>query len=304
MKRWLPTSLGMVVIALLGLWINLWAGQPPADKAAAPTQAALETLAKAFNAGDAKGVAACFTADAEMIDDEGQGVMGRAALEKVFADFFTKNPGAKLHVQPETPRQVAPTLIMEDGTSTVTLADGKTQTVRRYAMAYVKQDGGWLLASLREFPTAEDDGHAAESIKELDWLIGDWVDESPSAVVMATARWSDDHKTIIRDFTIRVQGKDAMNGTQRISVEPLTGQIKGWAFDSNGGHGESTWVKNGDEWIIKAQGVNSDGEPSSATHILKPLGKDRVVWKTVHRVSGNRMEPDLETTLVRRPASK
>ena len=303
MKRWLPTSLGIVIVTLLGLWMNVWASQNPVAQPEPPTQKTLDALAKAFNAGDAKGVAACFTAEAEMIDDEGQGVMGRAELEKLFADFFTKNPGAKLHIQPETPRQVAPTLIMEDGTSTVTLADGKTQTVRRYAMAFVKQGDGWQLASLREFPTADDDHQAAESIKELDWLIGDWVDESPSAVVIVSARWSDDRKTILRDFTIRVQGKDAMTGTQRISVEPLTGQIKGWAFDSNGGHGESTWVKHGDEWIIKAQGVNSDGEPSSATHLLKPLGKDRVVWKTVHRISGTRVEPDLETTLVRRPSS-
>ncbi|HMP61282.1 MAG TPA: SgcJ/EcaC family oxidoreductase [Gemmatales bacterium] len=303
MKRWLPTSLGLAVLVALGMWINLWAGQPPAAAPDAPTQRTLEALVKAFNAADAKGVGACFTAGAEMIDDEGNGVMGREAIEKLFADFFAKSPGAKLHIQPETPRQVAPTLVMEDGTSTVTLPDAKMETVRRYAMAFVKQGDGWLLASLREFPSS-DDTHVFDALKELEWLVGDWIDESPAAVVMVSSRWTDDRRAIVRDFSIRIQGRDAMNGTQRITVDPLTGQIKGWAFDSAGGHGESTWVKNGDEWIIKTQGVSSDGEASSATHMLKPLGADRVQWKTVHRISGNRVESDLETILVRRPPAQ
>lgn len=118
--------------------------------------------------------------------------------------------------------------------------------------------------------------------------------------MVVSARWADDRRAIIRDFSIRVSGKEVGPGVQRIAVDPLTGQIKGWAFDGSGGYGESIWVQRGDEWLVKTQGVTSDGELSSATHILKLLSPDRVLWRTVHRVVGNRVEPDLETTLVRR----
>lgn len=299
-KSWLPVAIVSAALVVCGVGLHLWAGQAGDETANPPTQKTLETLVNAFNNGQAAAVAACFAPEAEMIDEEGQGVMGRAAIEKVFADFLSKNPGAKMHLQPEPPRRVAPSLIMEDGTSTVTLADGSTQTARRYAAAFVKVGDQWLIASLREYPTAEEDV-AAVTLKELEWLVGEWVDEGPEALVVISARWADDRRAIIRDFSIRVSGKEIGPGMQRIAIDPLTGQIRGWAFDGAGGHGESVWVKHGDEWLVKTQGVTSEGEPSSATHILKLLSPDRVLWRTVHRVVGNRVEPDLETTLVRRP---
>lgn len=108
MKHRLPIAVLCAALVVCGIGLHLWAGQAGEQTATPPTQETLEAIVKAFNDGQAAGVAGCFAPDAEMIDDEGQGVLGRAAIEKVFGDFLSKNPGAKMHIQPEPPRRVAP----------------------------------------------------------------------------------------------------------------------------------------------------------------------------------------------------
>ena len=93
-----------------------------------------------------------------------------------------------------------------------------------------------------------------ERLKELEWLVGEWLDESSDSIVHATCRWSDDKNFLLRDFVIHVQGKPVMNVTQRIGWDPLTKQIKSWVFDSDGGYGDALWTRNGNQWIIKSTG--------------------------------------------------
>ena len=84
-----------------------------------------------------------------------------------------------------------------------------------------------------------------ERLKELAWLVGDWVDENSDSVVHVTCRWSDDKNFLLRDFVIHVQGKPVMNVNQRIGWDPVTKQIKSWVFDSEGGYGDALWARNG-----------------------------------------------------------
>jgi uncharacterized protein (TIGR02246 family) len=300
----------LFVVALGLLVAGVWFGRGIVDgavqeKAANEEEKAIrrsmEEFVNAFNVGDAKALGGAFTVDAEYVDDEGNGVRTRAAITKLFEEFLTKNKGAKLQLTLDGLRLVAPNVALEDGESVVTVPDKGTQSARRYAMTLVKQDGKWLLGSVREFPETDLSGSDQERLKELEWMIGDWIDEGGDAVVLTSARWSEDKRYLLRDFTVKVQGKDAMKGTQRIGVDPLTGQIRAWVFDTAGGHGEAAWFKNGEGWLVKATGVSSDGDPSSATYVLTPQGKDRIQMKAMHRVVGETVEPDLEVTLVRKP---
>ena len=100
------------------------------------------------------------------------------------------------------------------------------------------------------------------------------------------------------------QGKELLTGTQRITVDPLTGTVKGWSFDSAGGYGESTWTKNGDSWLVRGTGVTSDGDVAAATYLIKPLAKDRIELKTMHKVVGDTVEADSTAILVRKPDLK
>jgi uncharacterized protein (TIGR02246 family) len=300
----------LVLVCLIGAaWYGtaLIGGQAAQSAGAAEEEKAIratvEQYVNAFNTADAKALAGALAPEAEFVDDEGNAVRGRAEIEKVFAKFLEDNKSAKLQVTMGDVRLVAPNVALEDGESVVTVPDKQEQSARRYSMVFVKQDNKWLLASIREFPDAGDEPvDAQEVLKDLDWLVGEWLDESGESVLETACRWSDDKKHLVRHFAVKVQGKDAVKGTQRIGVDPLTGTIKGWVFDSDGGYGESSWFKNGGgEWLIKATGVSSEGEPGSATYLMKPLDKDKVSLKAMHRVTGDQVEPDIELTMVRKP---
>ena len=92
-----------------------------------------------------------------------------------------------------------------------------------------------------------------------------------------------------------------MKVSQRIGWDPLRKQFKAWAFDSEGGYGESNWTPTETGWLIKATSVNSDGTTASATNHIEPTGLDRYVFQSVDRVPGNELLPPVQVTVVRQP---
>src|SRR5262249_30308071 len=97
-------------------------------------------------------------------------------------------------------------------------------------------------------------------------------------------------------------GKPVMHGSQRIGWDPLTRQIKSWVFDSEGGHGEGLWSRDGDRWVVKATGVRADGKVVSTTNIITYVNKDKALWASVDRGLGGDALPDVEEfALVRKP---
>ena len=109
-------------------------------------------------------------------------------------------------------------------------AGGKESVIVDFAALLVKQaDGRWLLASIRS------DGERSlrtphARLKVLEWLIGEWVDESDESTMHSKTRWSDDGHFIITDFTIRVVGRKVMNITQRIGWDGSLEKFKSWVF--------------------------------------------------------------------------
>jgi hypothetical protein len=141
-----------------------------------------------------------------------------------------------------------------------------------------------------------------QRLQEVDWLVGEWLDESPDSVVHTTCRWSDDQNFLLREFTIRVQGKPVMTVSERIGWDPATRQIKSWVFDSEGGYGTGLWSHIGNEWIIKSTGILPDGRTATATHVLTHLSPQSARWASVERTVGDQVVPDrAEYVLVRRP---
>jgi uncharacterized protein (TIGR02246 family) len=303
----LLAAVGLIGCGLAaGLVFGVGRQQPAADAKTNPDQEAvhktLEAFVTAFNAGDAKAAAAAFTATAEYIDDDSNRVEGPAAIEALLAKFFSLNKGAKVQITPDGVRTVSPGVAIEDGESVVTVVDKGTQSTRRYAMVYVKVDAAWKIASVREYPESDDPVPPAERLKSLEWMVGDWIDEGADSNILITCKWSTDKTHLIRDFSVQHKGKEVLKGTQLISVDQATGSIMGWAIDSDGGHGETTWTQNGESWLVYGRGVTGDGDTAAATYLLKPIGKDRVEWKTVNKVVGDAVEADQTTILVRKLA--
>lgn len=278
------------------------AGRGP-DGASAEEDVIRETalsFARAHAAADAQAVAAHFTPDAEYVDEQGNAFHGRAAIEGVVRRFFEENPGAQLEVNIESIRVLSPGVALEDGTSTVTLPDGKTASHCRYAAVHARADGEWQIASVREHaPKGQRPHH--EELKQLEWLVGDWIDEDDDSVVTFACQPVDNGNFLLREFTVMVAGEKIMSGTQRIGWDPLTGRLRAWTFDSEGGFFEGIWHRDGNNWVLHSTGVTSSGQTASGISIFTFVNPHTMTWQSVDlEVDGVRM-PDSELyTLVRR----
>jgi uncharacterized protein (TIGR02246 family) len=261
---------------------------------------AVESFTKAYNDGDAKAIAALFVAAGEIVNEEGESSQGREAIERVFADVLKAHPKSQIKVSVGSIRFVAPSVALEDGTSVVTRQSGQAAERNRYMVVHVKQDGVWRMASARDLP--DETASAEEELKQLQWLIGRWVDESPDALVVTSYHWSDDHRWILGEFKIQVGGRPAMSGSQRIGWDPLAKKLRSWVFDSTGGAAEGVWTRSGNQWVVKMTGMTHDGKPASATNVLTRTAKDRMTWQSRDRAVGGELMPNVEAvTIVREP---
>jgi uncharacterized protein (TIGR02246 family) len=275
--------------------------KPEADRSAdeAAIRANVTEFVRAYNAGDAKAVAALFTKDGVIVDKDEDTTQGRAAIEKNFADLFAAAPRKRIEVSVESIRFLGPDLALEIGTTKEIFAPGEPPDYDRYTVLHVKHDGKWQMALARDAEGPPPTGH--EQLRPLAWLVGEWIDDDGSTVVASTGRWSEDKNFLLQEFKLQVEGKDEMQVTQRIGWDPVAKRIHSWVFDSEGGYGESVWIRNGDAWLIKATGVRPDGTTASATNTLVRSGADAYVWRSTDRIVGDEVVPPVEVKVIRKP---
>jgi uncharacterized protein (TIGR02246 family) len=319
----LETAGPLAVAALLGTIQVLQAGigphyarsqaaQPPAPKAAPPDanrpdpsederaiRAVDDQFVRDYNRGDSKALAALFTDDSESIEAEGDRYRGREPIERRFAETFAASPGVKIAVEIGSIRFLGPDVAKEEGQTVITPAKEPRQ-VRPYTVLFVRRGGRWLISSVREEADPLISPH--DRLTDLEWMIGDWVDQAPDSEVRLNCRWSEDGNFLIRSFTVKQQGKPVMTVTQRIGWDPLARRIRSWEFDSEGGFGEGTWSRDGERWVVKHTGVRPEGVAASATNVMVKERTDLVRWSSADRVLGDESIPGTESyVLVRVP---
>jgi len=278
------------------------AAKPAANRSAdeAAIRANVAAFVKAYTAGDAKGVAKLFLSEAQMIDQEGNTTQGREAIEKVFAGIFTARPGAAIDVEIDSLRFIGTALAHETGTTKVKAKSGELVESNHYSVMHVKtRTGQWLMAFAHDVEGGEQ--MPAERLKPLEWMVGDWIDESHESVVLTSCHWSENKNFLLQEIKVRIRGINAMDVSQRIGWDPLTKQIRSWSFDSEGGFGEGLWSRDGDRWIVKATGVRRDGVTATATNTFTPTGKSSYTWRSTDRTIGGESAPPLEVKVVRKP---
>ena len=254
-----------------------------------------------YNKGDSKALAAFFTEDAEVVEPDGRRYQGRDLIEKSFAETFEAQKGVKIAFESGPFRFLSKDVVKEEGRTILTPIKGAPES-RLYTVLYVKKDGRWLISSVRE----DDDPVVAprDRIKELDWLIGDWLDEGSDSEVRVQCKRSEDGNFLNRSFSIVRAGKPVMNVTQRIGWDPVARQFRSWEFDSEGGFGEGRWSHTGDVWVIKHTGTRPEGTTASATNSMARVRPDQIRWASTDRVIGDESIPGEEThVMVRVPPS-
>src|SRR6516164_4182064 len=150
---------------------------------------------EAYNKGDAKALADFYSDDVYYIDQDGAEVKGRDAMEKLLADNFKQNPGAKLAVTTEEVKQLGPDVKVSRGLATVTMPDG-TAVATRYTAVRVKKGDHWEISQLTE--TEAPAPNASSQLGALEWLVGTWQDKSEDQTVETKVSWAGDKNFLVR----------------------------------------------------------------------------------------------------------
>ncbi|MFP6766153.1 MAG: SgcJ/EcaC family oxidoreductase [Planctomycetaceae bacterium] len=289
------------VLALCGLCHPAVSAQDgkPVDPRINQIVRSIHSFAAAFNAGEAKKLSAHFAADGEYIDDTGTLFKGRENIEAEFAAFFKAVPGSQLAIDVRDIRFIGDSMAIEEGTVSVTQAQNGPVTVSRYIVVYALNGNRWQIASARDLDSKPAGHH--DRLKTLEWLIGDWIDESDESTVETSIRWSADGHYLMTQFHIKMAGARIMSGTQRIGWDPQKQQIRSWTFDSEGGFGSGLWTGTEAGWIVKSDFVLPDGSSGSATSTYARQSPDAFRLTLSQRLVSGRPLPNLSVDVVRRP---
>lgn len=273
------------------------ADRQAADEAA--IRKAVESYVAAFNRKDGKALAALWSPDAVYTNRlSGEQVVGRAEIEKQFAAIFAETKGAKLESKTESVRFVSPNVAVEEGTAKVIRPDQPPEE-SNYTAVYLKRDGQWLLDRVSEEDAPVVPSHY-EQLKDLEWLIGRWVDEDDNNTVVTECNWTRNNNFIARSFTVQIRDRIDMAGMQIIGWDASTNQIRSWAFDSDGGFGQATWKKKGNRWCIQQSGILPDGRKSSAVNIITRLDDNTCTLQSVNRTAGGDLLPNIEEVKIKK----
>lgn len=261
-----------------------------ADEAA--IRKAVEAYVDAFNKADAKALAAMWAPEAvysnPITDEE---VTGRDAIEKQFAGIFADAKGARLESTTLTIEFVSPNVAIEQGVAKVILPNGSPEE-SRYSAVYLKSGGQWLLDRVTEesIPAVTSN---YEKLKELEWMVGRWVDQDDEVTVVTECNWTRNNNFLVRSFTVQVGDEIDMSGMQIIGWDPVAKQIRSWVFDSDGGFGQATWNKKEDQWFIQQKGVLADGRQASSVNIIRYVDENTCTIQSVNRTVDNELLPNV-----------
>jgi uncharacterized protein (TIGR02246 family) len=297
-------------LALVPMVLSIAAGASGADKVAAfkSVEAAIHATAdefvKAFNRGDAKAVAALWTAEGTLADDRGEIFKGRKAIENEYAAFFKAYPGAKMEVAIHSINFTGAAMAVEDGEARVIAQHAGPPMASRYTAVHFQEGGKWLMASVRE--TAIPVSSNAERLHELSWLIGSWKTKGEGPVVETTYRWIANRSFIQREYAVRQGGLAKSSGTQIIGYDAQAGRIRSWSFDSSGGHGTSLWSATPEGWRMESTGTLPDGTPTSSRELLIRVADENDVfgWRSFDRKVGQASLPDTREVVLDRVPEK
>jgi hypothetical protein len=156
----------------------------------------------------------------------------------------------------------------------------------------------------RTSQVADGDVAASEnSLKELAWMVGDWIDDDENATIESSVKWSKNDAFLIRSFRVSNLMAEPLSGMQVIAWDPAEKRIRSWTYDSRGGFGEESWSRSRDRWSIRTRFTLPDGRRASAVQVMTRVDDDAFRWKVTSRVIDGSLQPDIdEVTVIRKPA--
>ncbi len=256
--------------------------------------------AEAYNKGDVDALAAMYAKDATYDEGEGPVIAGRDEIRKALAANFAEASGTKMAIEIKSIRFTKNRAI-EIGVATMTPAKGEPVVVAYRAIHSKQPDGQWLMTSVGPDVTAEG-ATAAGPLEELEWMIGNWADTETDLDLNSSCRWDRNRRFLLRTFVMKEDGRQELQVNEIIAWDAADKIIRSWVFDSDGGFGQNTWSKRGDDWIISAKGTLADGGRGSAVNIIHRIDDNSYTWSSTNRDVDGQMLPDVsDIKMVRVP---
>jgi uncharacterized protein (TIGR02246 family) len=260
---------------------------------------AVQSYASAFNARDAKTLANHWATQGVYINRAtGEQIVGRDAIGKQFAAMFAGKDVPNLKLASNSIEFVSPNVAFERGIATITEADKKV-TATNYKAILIKQDGKWLLDRVTE----ENDNTQAsnyEHLKELEWIVGTWVDQSDTQSIKIVCDWTKNRNYISRKYTVSREGNVVSSGLQMIGWDAKDKKIRSWLFDSDGGFIGGTWTGKDGRWVVQSVATLQTGESGSFTSIFRQLEDGSYSWKKINRSLNGQILANINEAIVRR----
>jgi uncharacterized protein (TIGR02246 family) len=284
-------------VALLPVAVMVAGGQPKSPAKAAEAEGdtdadrtAIRQSAREFNEafakGDAKAIAAFWTANGEYQDESGLELRGRDAIEKAFAELFKNQKPGKVEVDIHSIRFPSRDTAIEEGFLRHTPDGPGLPSSSVYRAVHVREDGKWKIAASHEWGAGQD------RLGDLAFLIGKW-EGGPKGQAMSLSFEKDgDNPFILGKFSRKSDGKVVAGGTIKIGLDAQRGQIRSWHFDNDGGNGQCLWLRDGNRWVLDAVGATTDGTDTAAVNLLSRLSADEIVWRSIDRAVGGEPLPD------------
>jgi uncharacterized protein (TIGR02246 family) len=263
---------------------------------------AITAYVAAYNQRDAAKLVEHFTADSTLVDSDNVVTRGREAIAREFSAAFAEPSTYTLEGKIDRVRVITADVAQVEGDSRL-VAPREATLASRFVALLARQGNAWKIVELRDFPSPTESVTPYERLKELEWMVGDWVDESGDAKVSSTVQWGQGKAYLVRNYSVQVKGKPASSGLMIIAWEPQTEQIKSWVFNAEGSRGEGSWTRaSSNQWVVKVNGTTLDGRPNSATQLITLVNKDAVKTSSVDRIVGGEIAPDIdEVIMVRKP---
>jgi uncharacterized protein (TIGR02246 family) len=276
--------------------------EPSADEIA--VRRTIASYVEAYNRADTHAMASYWGSQGTYVSPSGdEEAKGPEKIQQALAAFFAKNKDVRLKVTISSIHMPSPDRAIVKG-----IAAYQSQKEEPEEAAFVatltKEKGGWKLLVVDE-DESPDVEQTQNHLKELAWLIGEWVDSDENASVDTTFRWTKNFSFISGSFTVSVKDRISLEGTQVIGWDPATKQIRSWIFDSSGSFGQGIWSHEGNRWTVKMSSILSTGEKASAVNIYTLVDANTFTWQSIGREVGGVLLPNIdEVTVVRKPAQE
>jgi uncharacterized protein (TIGR02246 family) len=266
----------------------------PDNAEAAEIRLMMQRYLQAFNRHDTAALASHWSESGESIDlDSGEKTTGRDAVAGVFATLFEQDARAAIDIDIESIQPIRNDVAVVDGVSLLSFDDATTAS-SRFSAIVVREQGRWVLSSVREAAasTPQATRRPSAQLDQLEWLVGSWEDVSEDLVASTRCSWNAGRSFLTRSHVFAPENRGTAAGdgipallpadgsareiSEIIGWDPERRQIRSWVFTSDGRFAEGSWSRAGDSWEVCYEGRGAD-TGTSCTFTISRLGPDEIV---------------------------